>query len=319
MNKIIPLLIVGSALLTSCKQGNISSTPTIAKSDAIAEVNGKYISKSSFDMLKQQIAQRGQPIPDEQLIDELVRMELLVQEAENKKLAETPEIANQMEMMRRSMLSQAAVKDYIDSHPVTDEELKAEYEKLTTAKGSSEYKARHILVKTEDEAKKIIAELKAGAKFEDLAKKKSTGPSASRGGDLGWFAPERMVPPFSEAVIALENGKFTTEPVQTQFGWHIILREDSRKKTPPSFDEVKDRLKASLQRQKIQNYLESLRNQAKVEILLPKAEDQKSNPEATSAQKTAPEGNTATPETAKKPTEQLEKAAETVKDAVDTK
>ncbi len=316
MKKIIPLLIIGSALLTGCKQGNISPTPTIAKSDAIAEVNGKYISKTSFEMLKQQIAQRGQPIPDEQLIDELVRMELLVQEAENKKLAESPEIANQMEMMRRSMLSQAAVKDYIDSHPVTDEELKAEYEKLISAKGSSEYKARHILVKTEDEAKKIIAELKAGAKFEDLAKKKSTGPSASRGGDLGWFAPERMVPPFSEAVIALENGKFTTEPVQTQFGWHIILREDSRQKTPPAFDEVKDRLKASLQRQKIQNYLESLRKQAKVEILLPKTEEQKTKPEA-AAQETAPESEVS--ETVQKTAEQLEKAADTAKQAVEAK
>ncbi len=316
MKKIIPLLIIGSALLTGCKQGNISPTPTIAKSDAIAEVNGKYISKTSFEMLKQQIAQRGQPIPDEQLIDELVRMELLVQEAENKKLAESPEIANQMEMMRRSMLSQAAVKDYIDSHPVTDEELKAEYEKLISAKGSSEYKARHILVKTEDEAKKIIAELKAGAKFEDLAKKKSTGPSASRGGDLGWFAPERMVPPFSEAVIALENGKFTAEPVQTQFGWHIILREDSRQKTPPAFDEVKDRLKASLQRQKIQNYLESLRKQAKVEILLPKTEEQKTKPEA-AAQETAPESEVS--ETVQKTAEQLEKAADTAKQAVEAK
>ncbi len=318
MKKIIPLLIIGSALLTGCTQGNISSTPTIAKSDAIAEVNGKYISKSSFEMLKKQIAQRGQPIPDEQLINELVKMELLVQEAENKKLAETPEIANQMEMMRRSMLSQAAVKDYIDSHPVTDEELKAEYEKLISAKGSSEYKARHILVKTEDEAKKIIAELKAGAKFEDLAKKKSTGPSASRGGDLGWFAPERMVPPFSEAVIALKNGEFTTEPVQTQFGWHVILRENSRDKTPPSFEELKDRLKATLQKQKVQNYLESLRKQAKVEILLPKKEEKKSEPEAASAQPqgAAPKSNTS--DTAKV-AEKLEKAAETAKQAVEAK
>lgn len=316
MKKMIPLFIIGSALLTGCKQGNISSTPTIAKSDAIAEVNGKYISKSSFEMMKKQIAQRGQPIPDEKLIDELVNMELLVQEAEKKKLAESPEIANQMEMMKRSMLSQAAVKDYIDSHPVTDEELKAEYDKLVKAKGSKEYKARHILVKTEDEAKKIIAELKAGAKFEDLAKKKSTGPSKTKGGDLGWFAPERMVPPFSEAVIALKDGEFTTEPVQTQFGWHVILREDSREKTPPSFEEVKDRLKAALQRQKIQNYLESIRKQAKVEVLLPKAEESSKKPEATAP--SAASENKASEQTTEA-VEQAKKAVETGKKAVEAK
>lgn len=274
MKKIIPLLIISSAVITGCKQESISSTPSISKSEAIAEVNGKFISKSSFDMMKDQIAQRGQSIPADKLLDELVRMELLVQEAEKKKLAETPEISNQLAMMKRSLLSQAAVKNYIDSNPVSDEELKAEYDKKIIAKGSAEYKARHILVKTEDEAKKVIAELNAGAKFEALAKTKSTGPSGPKGGDLGWFSPDRMVPPFSEAVIALENGKYTTAPVQTQFGWHIILREESREKTPPAFETVKEQLLPLLQRQKVQSYLESLRNQAKVEVLLPLTEEQ---------------------------------------------
>jgi peptidyl-prolyl cis-trans isomerase C len=274
MKKIIPLLIISSAVITGCKQESISSTPSISKSEAIAEVNGKFISKSSFDMMKDQIAQRGQSIPADKLLDELVRMELLVQEANKQKLAETPEIANQLDMMKRSLLSQATVKNYIDSNPVSDEELKAEYDKKIATKGSAEYKARHILVKTEDEAKKVIAELNAGAKFEALAKSKSTGPSGPKGGDLGWFSPDRMVPPFSEAVIALENGKYTTAPVQTQFGWHIILREESREKTPPAFETVKEQLLPLLQRQKVQSYLESLRNQAKVEVLLPLTEEQ---------------------------------------------
>jgi peptidyl-prolyl cis-trans isomerase C len=299
MKKIIPLLIVSSALVTGCKQEGISSTPTITKSEAVAEVNGKFISKSSFDMMKNQIAQRGQgqpPIPDEKLLDELVRMELLVQEAEKQKLAETPEIVNQLELMKRSMLSQAAVKKYIENNPVSDAELKAEYDKLVLAKGSTEYKARHILVKKEEEANKIIGELNAGAKFEELAKTKSTGPSASGGGDLGWFAPDRMVPPFSEAVIALEDGKYTTTPVQTQFGWHIILREQSREKTPPSLEEVKAKLLPSLQRQKIQSHLESLRNQAKVEMLMPLAE---AKPKPDAAATAAPA--TSTPEPATPP------------------
>ena len=290
MKKIIPLLLVSSALVTGCKQEGISSTPTITKSEAVAEVNGKFISKSSFDMMKNQIAQRGQegqpPIPDDKLLDELVRMELLVQEAEKQKLADTPEIINQLELMKRSMLSQAAVKKYIENNPVSDAELKAEYDKLVLAKGSTEYKARHILVKKEEEAKKIIAELDAGAKFEELAKTKSTGPSASGGGDLGWFAPDRMVPPFSEAVIALEDGKYTTTPVQTQFGWHVILREESRDKTPPSLEEVKAQLLPALQRQKVQSHLESLHNQAKVEKLMPLA-DAQAKPEAAAAPATS--------------------------------
>ena len=297
MKKIIPLLIVSSALVTGCKQEGISSTPTITKSEAVAEVNGKFISKSSFDMMKDQIAQRGQgqpPIPDDKLLDELVRMELLVQEAEKQKLADTPEIVNQLELMKRSMLSQAAVKKYIENNPVSDAELKAEYDKLVLAKGSNEYKARHILVKKEDEAKKIIGELNAGAKFEELAKTKSTGPSASGGGDLGWFAPDRMVPPFSEAVIALEDGKYTTTPVQTQFGWHIILREQSREKTPPSLEEVKAKLLPSLQRQKIQSHLETLRNQAKVEMLMPLAE---AKPKPDAAATAAPAVSTPEPAT----------------------
>lgn len=305
MKKIIPLLIISSAVVTGCKQENISSTPSISKSEAIAEVNGKFISKSSFDMMKEQIAQRGQQgqgqaIPDDKLLDELVRMELLVQEAHKQKLAETPEIANQLSMMKRSLLSQAAVKNYIDSNPVSDEELKAEYDEKIVAKGSAEYKARHILVKTEDEAKKVIAELKAGAKFEALAKSKSTGPSGPKGGDLGWFSPDRMVPPFSEAVIALENGKYTTTPVQTQFGWHVILREENREKTPPAFETVKERLLPVLQRQKVQSYLESLRNQAKVELLMPLPEEQP-KVEAAPAAPDADAPATPAPEPAKVP------------------
>ena len=303
MNKIIPLVLAGSALISGCKQESISSTPTISKSDAIAEVNGKFISKSSFDMMKAQIAQRGQPIPDEKLLDELVRMELLVQEAEQKKLSESPELVNQLDMMKRSLLSQAAVKNYMDSNPISDEELKSEYDKQIAAKGGSEYKARHILVKEEAEAKKLITELNAGAKFEALAKSKSTGPSAPRGGDLGWFSPDRMVPPFSEAVIALENGKYTTEPVQTQFGWHVILREESREKTPPSLEEVKEQLLPVLQRQKVQSHLESLRNQAKVEVLMPLAPEKPATP----APAPAIPAPTETPMTAPAPAEPAQK------------
>ena len=134
-------------------------------------------------------------------------------------------------------------------------------------------RARHILVKTEPEAKEIIAELDKGADFATLAKDQSTGPSAAQGGDLGWFSANQMVAPFSEAVIALENGKYTSEPVKTQFGWHVIIREDSRDQTPPSFESVKEQMRPAVQREKIQQYIDGLRKTAKVEVFTPPAEN----------------------------------------------
>ena len=133
----------------------------------------------------------------------------------------------------------------------------------------NEYKAKHILVKTEEEAKKLIAELDKGADFSALAKKSSIDPMGSDGGDLGWFTADRMVAPFSEAVVNLENGHYTKQPVQTQFGWHVILREESRTLNPPPLDAVKDQIRSLLQRQKVQSLLDSLRKTANVEVFLP--------------------------------------------------
>ena len=266
--KLMPLLIVSSALIAGC-QNDKATAPVVAKSDAIAEVNGVYISKASLETLKAEIAprMRGQTLPDEQLIEELINRELLVQGALKKNLENTPEIVVRLDNMKRSLLAQADLQEYLKDNPVTDEELKAEYDKKMGGDNATEYKARHILVKTEDEGKEIIKELDKGGKFEELAKKKSTGPSGPKGGDLGWFTADRMVPPFSEALIALENGKYTTEPVETQFGWHVILRENSRSKTPPPFESVKEQFRPVMEREKVQAYLEQLRKQAKIEIL----------------------------------------------------
>lgn len=271
--KMISLLLASSILVFGCKEDN--TAPSISKDEAVAEVNGKLISKATFEILKKEAEQqrRGQAIPTEALLEELIKMELLVQEAEQKKLADSPEMAARLAMVKRSLLSQAAVQDYMKSNPVSDEEIQTEYESKVGAKGSSEFKASHILVKTEDEAINIITELDAGGDFAAIAKTKSTGPSASQGGSLGWFAPGRMVPPFSEAVIALENGKYTKTPVQTQFGWHVILREESREQTPPPLESVKEQLRPLLQRKKLQEHLDILRNQATVEILIPLTEE----------------------------------------------
>ncbi|MGY6277792.1 peptidylprolyl isomerase [Methylomonas sp. MgM2] len=271
--KIIPLMLAGVAFISGCEKSGApgtSATTAVSKEDAVASVNGVFISKKTLETLEKEIAERshGQNFPKEQLIEELVQRELLIQEALKKGLDKSPEVIERLETVRNSLLSQAALQDYLKANPVTDDEIKAEYESKMANMGE-EYKARHILVKTEDEAKTIIAELEKGGDFQALAQKHSIDPAGSEGGDLGWFTADRMVPPFSEAVIALENGKFSKEPVQTQFGWHVILREDSRTLTPPPFDAVKDQLRPMLQRQKAQTMIENLRNSAKVEILLP--------------------------------------------------
>ena len=278
--KLIPLILLSSTLLVACNEektndnGN-SAVATVSKEDAVAVVNGIYISKASLDTLDAELAQRsqGQSFPKEQLVEELVQRELLVQDATQKKLDQTPEFTERLETIRKSLLSQVAVQNYLKSNTITDAELEAEYKK-NAGKAGTEYKARHILVKTEDEAKQIIVELNKGADFVELAETKSTGPSGPQGGDLGWFTADQMVGPFSEATIALEDGKYTTESVQTKFGWHIILKEGTREQTPPPFESVKEQIRPALQRQKMQAFLDSLRSQAKVEILLAKPAEQ---------------------------------------------
>ena len=272
---IIPFLVAGTALIVGCDQkaaDSTSATPVVAKADAIAVVNGQYIAKSTLDQLQKEISERshGQTFPKEKLVEELIQRELLVQDAIQKQLDKSAEIVAQLDSAKKTLLTQADVQNFIKANPVTDAEVKAEYDSKVAGENGTEYKARHILVKTEDEAKKLIAELDKGADFAKLANKNSLDAKESQnGGDLGWFVPGQMVAPFSEAVEKLEKGQYTKTPVQTQFGWHIILREDSRKQTPPPLEAVKEQLMPYLQRKKVQNMVETLRKQAKVEILVP--------------------------------------------------
>lgn len=282
--KLIPLLLASSTLLTGCLEDKNNtdsganpaavSAPAVSKEDAIAVVNGKYISKKTLAALEAEISQRmqGQAFPKDKLVEELIQRELLIQDALQKQLDQTPEIIERLNEARNSLLTQAALQNFLKSNPVTDAEIQAEYDSKMASVGS-EFKARHILVKTEDEAKAVIAELEKGADFAELAKTKSTGPSGPQGGDLGWFTPDRMVAPFSEAVIAMEDGQYTKEPVETQFGWHVILREESRAQTPPPLEEVKEQIRPMLHRQKVQTMMENLRSQASVEILIPLTEE----------------------------------------------
>jgi len=319
-NKLVPFFLIGASLVAGCDNQQPTTTPIapkVDKADAVASVNGVYISKTALQELESDIAERtqGQSFPKDKLIEELVQRELLVQEALQKQLDKSPEFIQRMDVVRKSLLSQAALQNHLKSNPVTDEEIKAKYEKNVGRENNMEYKARHILVKTEDEAKKIIEQLDKGSKFDELAKKNSTGPSGPEGGDLGWFAPSQMVTPFSEAVIALENGKYTSEPVETQFGWHVILREDSRQQTLPALEEVKEQIMPYLQRQKVQTMMENLRAGAQVEILIPieapaaPQPDETTAPEAETEAAPTEESPAADQPTNEKPTESLEAPA----------
>lgn len=326
-NKFIPLLVAGTALIAACDQKATDSTPAatttaapvVQKADAIAVVNGKYIAKSTLETLEKEIAERsqGQSFPKEKLVEELIQRELLIQDAVQKQLDKSPEVMTQLEDAKKAILTQADVKNFIKANPVTDAEVKAEYDSKVGGANGTEYKARHILVKTEAEAKKLIAELDKGADFAKLANKHSLDAKESQsGGDLGWFVSSQMVAPFSEAVVKLEKGKYTKAPVQTQFGWHIILREDSRAQTPPPLDAVKEQLMPLLQRKKVQTMVENLRKQAKVEILIPLTEEKpkaENAAPATAATPAAPEGQPATEEKAATDKPATDKAAEAAK------
>lgn len=323
--KLIPLLVVGTALMAGCNQEKAadtgstttapaatSVTPAVDKADAIAVVNGHYIAKSTLDTLEKEIAERshGQTFPKEKLVEELVQRELLVQDAVQKQLDKSPEFTAQLEAAKKALLTQADLQNFIKANPVTDAEIKAEYDSKVAAEKGTEYKARHILVKTEAEAKKLIAELDKGADFAKLANKNSLDAKESQnGGDLGWFSAAQMVAPFSEAVAAQEKGKYSKEPVKTQFGYHIILKEDSRPVTPPPLEAVKEQLTPFLQRKKVQDMIETLRKQAKVEILVPLTEE-KPKTEAAPAPAEQPAAEPATPAAEEAPAAEPAKAVE---------
>ncbi len=265
--------------------------------NAVAVVNGKPISKTALMVLTHELQQRrgGAEIPKDKLVDELVSRELLRQEAEKKKLADDAMVAAKLENAQRVILSQAAAEDYLKTITVSDEEVKKEYDQRVGAMQQTEYKARHILVDKEDTAKDIIKKLQKGDKFETLAKKYSKDPSATNGGDLGWFSPQQMVPPFTDAVVALKNGEYTTAPVKTEFGWHVILREDSREKAPPPFDTVKDQIRTLLQTQKLQEHITDLKNGAQIA----KFEDKQEAPPPSQGAPAKTDANEPTPESAK--------------------
>jgi peptidyl-prolyl cis-trans isomerase C len=242
----------------------------IAFAQNVAIVNGKAVPTARLDALAQQVsAQTGRPIDDglrEQLKEEVILREVFMQEASKRGIAATPEFKTQMELARQTIMIRALFADWQKKNAVTDAEVKAEYDKFASANAGKEYRARHILVEKEDEAKAIIAAIKGGAKFEEQAKQKSKDPgSGANGGDLDWANASSYVTEFSEAMVKLEKGQMTDSPVKSQFGWHVIRVDDIRQAQLPSFDEVKGQIAQQMQQQKMQDYQQSLRAKAKVQ------------------------------------------------------
>ncbi|MBC7490672.1 MAG: peptidylprolyl isomerase [Glaciimonas sp.] len=241
--------------------------PALAQN--IAVVNGKAIPSSRADlMVSQMAAQGGQPdSPQLRLMvkDELVNREVLIQQAEKQGLANSADVKAQIDIARQSILIRALVSDYVKKNPISEADIKAEYDKFKTTAGDKEYHARHILVDNEADAKAIIAKLKSGAKFEDMAKQSKDPGSAASGGDLGWATPVAFVKPFSDALVALKPGQITDVSVKSQFGYHVIQLEESRPAKTPTLAEVKPQIVEALQQKKLQAYQQELRTKAKIQ------------------------------------------------------
>ena len=244
-----------------------------AQAQNIAVVNGKPVPKSRVDTIVSQVqkqaAARGQQLPpdfDKLVRDKVVTDEILSQEAERRGLAASPEFKAQMELARQSILIGLLSQDLDKTSKVSDAEVQKEYDKFKAQASGTEYKVRHILVEKEDEAKAILAQLKAGAKFEDLAKKNSKDPgSAEKGGELDFAAPSSYVPEFSQAMVALKKGETTETPVKTQFGYHIIRLDDTRAAQFPPLADVKPQIQQRLAQQKAQAFRDELRAKAKTD------------------------------------------------------
>ena len=234
-----------------------------APTAAPAKADGPNLyTQAAYDfMLKQRLAQNQPDSPELRAAvrDELNTRELLVREAKKAGVEKNPAVKTEMDLAQQTVMVRAYMADYLKAHPVSDAALRKEYDQIKAQIGDKEYKVRHILVDKEDEAKEIIVALQKGEKFDKLAERSKDTGSKINGGDLDWNAPANFVKPFSDAMVALPKGKFTTTPVQTQFGWHVIQVDEIRDAKVPSFDEVKPQLAQRMQGQVVDTYLKELR------------------------------------------------------------
>lgn len=251
--------------LSACAK---NTPPSESGKSAPAVINGKPVSQAAFDAYVAAVTRKpaAEATPEQraQILDQLIAMQLAADVAVKNGSEKTPETTALLALARLNVLSENTLKKHMDAHPITDAEIQAEYDTQVAAMGR-QYRARHILVDSKAAADSVIEKLKSGTDFAKLAEKESSDGSAKQGGDLGWFSLQAMAPQFSQAVAALEKGKYTQAPVQTQYGWHVIRLEDVRIPEAPALDAVKDQVKGFVQRKKLQAYLDELRKGAKVE------------------------------------------------------
>jgi peptidyl-prolyl cis-trans isomerase C len=256
-------------LLAACGKGQQAAAPaatdkTATATPPVAIVDGTPISREAYDDYLKSLL-RGKPLTDvtadekNQVLDQMINMQLIAAQAEKDGLEKDPEVATRIALLRTQILADAAAQKYVKANEPSDQELHAAYDAATD---KTEYHASHILVPTKEKADQLIKKIKGGAKFEDVAKTESTDNSKTNGGDLGWFTTARMVKPFGDAVKGLKKGEFTTDPVQTQYGWHIIKLADTR---DAPFDQLKAQLTNTLMQKKFQEYIENLKKSAKIE------------------------------------------------------
>src|SRR6266513_2387275 len=258
------------AALSLCVSAPVWAQTAAQKAPAskAVTVNGKPIPKARLEFIVKQRANQGQPDNEQArkaILDNLISQEVVAQEADRRGFAKSADVRAQLELARQQVMVQALIQEHLKGHPVKDEEMLAEYNKLKASRGDKEYKARHILVDKDSEANEIIAQLKKGTKFEDLAKQSKDPGSKEKGGDLDWNPPTTFVKPFAEALAKLEKGKYTETPVQTQFGWHVIQLDDVRSMQFPAFDAVKQQLLSRMQEQEVQKFVAELRSKAKIQ------------------------------------------------------
>ncbi len=242
--------------------------PAFAEDKPAAMVNGVSIPQSRIDLNVQGAAAQGQPDSPElrtAIRDKLINDEIIVQEAVKLGLDKDKDVLHQLDLAKQQVLINAFLTAHIKNHPLSEDQLKQEYEQLKVKLGNKEYNARHILVATEEEAKSIITQLGKKAKFEKLAEKSLDPGSAEKGGALGWAIPSKFVPPFANALLNLNKGQYTKEPVQSQFGWHVIKLDDVRDLKLPTFDELRPQLQQRLQQLAFQKTVIDLRAKAKIE------------------------------------------------------
>lgn len=258
-----------AARLAAAALAGALAMPLAAQAQNIAVVNGKSVPKARVDALMAQAVKQGQPQSPEleqQVRDEIVMREIFMQEAERRGLAANPDYKTQIELARQGLLIRQLFEDQQKKNPVTDADVQKEYDELKSQSAGTEYRTRHILVETEDEAKALITQIKGGGSFEELAKTKSKDPgSGEKGGDLDWAAAGSYVPEFSQAMVKLAKGQMTEVPVKSQFGWHIIRVDDTRPAQFPPIEEVRPQIEQRLNQRRLAEFRDSLRAKAKTD------------------------------------------------------